>query len=82
MYPRFQKSLEKRKTGPLDSTTTSPRSGTKCSTSLYYINLSDIFRQLKYKHLYVSDIRQPESPTVNEKVRDKNFTQFLIGKTT
>ena len=69
--------LENWKTGPLVPRRQGPRSSTKCSASLWYSNLLDIFIQLECKHLNGSDIRQPASPTVKVKVCDKNSTQLL-----
>ena len=54
-------------------------SGTSCSASLWYGNLSGIFGQLECKNLYDSDIRWPASPTVREHVRDENFVWCRSG---
>ena len=68
-HPGFQKSLEKRKTGPLvplrrglvPEPAAQPRFG--------IVICQFIFRQLKCKHLYNSDMREPTSPTVKEQVK-------------
>ena len=71
-YPGFQWSPENGKRGS-GSTMARPCSGTSCSFSLWYSNLSGIFGQLKCKHLYDSGMRQSASLTVKEQVHDKSF---------